>query len=143
MRYFRTTIVKSEMKLRYMGNCSIYRSIEKDKKFHSVEYETSASVWQTVKKTNKPDGPKSTPSSSFLDMQRTLLLNVYHFSVPKNTTKDTHKTRKSCFPRLETKNPFFGKVSYAEKQLSAQKTTCSQAKIRCESGRAPFDQMKV
>ena len=57
-----------------------------------------------------------------------------NFSVPKNTTRDTHKTRKPHFPRLETKNTFFFRFSMKrlivpKKEISAPKTTFSQAKI--------------
>ena len=54
---------------------------------------------------------KSAPFSSlekpsFLNKQRTLLLVCYQISVPKNTRRDTHMTRKQLFLQLETKNSF-------------------------------------
>ena len=138
MRYFRTTIVKSEMKLRYMGNCSIYRSIEKDKKFPSVEYETSASVWQTVKKTNKPDGPKSTPSSSFLDMQRTLLLNVYHFSVPKIPQRIRIRLGNHVFPNWKQKIHFSGKSHMPKSNFQLKKQPVLKPKSAVKAGGHPL-----
>ena len=68
------------------------------------------------------------------------------FSGPKNTLNDTHKTRKSHFPQLETKILFFSKnifrksLNLSKKELSAQIPSSSKA---YESGRVPSDQMKV
>ena len=62
--------------------------------------------------------------------------------MPKNTSKDTYKTRKLHFPQLETKYQFYEKLDFfrksfivPKKELPAQKTTFSQAKIRYESER--------
>ena len=68
--------------------------------------------------------------------------------MPKNTPKDTHKTRKPHFPQLKTKNPFsidffWKSLIVPIKGLSAQKTTRSQAEISYESGRVPSDRIKV
>ena len=74
-------------------------------------------------------------------MQRTPLLNF------SQCPKDTHETRKPHFPqRRRQKKSFFEihsncfqKSHSAEKELSARKTTFSQAKISYESGRVPFE----
>ena len=66
--------------------------------------------------------------------------------MPKNTSIDTHKTRKPHFRQPE-KNLFFDfyqKSFIVQKQEhSARKTTFSQAQFRYESARVTFDQMKV
>ena len=69
--------------------------------------------------------------------------------MPKQTPKDTHKTRKPPFPELETqkkhfskKNQFFPEKSHSA-ELSACKSTFSLVEISYESGSVLFDQMKV
>ena len=67
----------------------------------------------------------------------------------KKTTKDTHRTRKPHFLQLEKQNTksfrLFSRKNLVgpEKELSARKTTFSQAEIGYESAKVPFDQLKV
>ena len=89
------------------------------------------------------------PLSSFLNIQRKLFSNCSNFSVPTNIPRNTSKTRKPLFPRLETKNLLFEKIFFRKRliekktELSARKTTFSQAEISYESRKVPFDQIKV
>ena len=77
-----------------------------------------------------------------------------NFSLPRNTPKDTHKPRKPHFSATgNPKNIHFSKMKFfhffqkslieVKEDLSAGKTTFSQAEISYESGRVPFDQLKV
>ena len=56
----------------------------------------------------------------FLKYAKDTVSKRLFLSVPKNTPKDTHKTRKQHFPQLETKNLIFesfGKKRRAKKSF--------------------------
>ena len=59
------------------------------------------------KKKMKQAGPSRRPAQvskvpSFFNMRWTLFSSFINFSVPQNTPRDTHKTRKQLLPQLET-----------------------------------------
>ena len=87
------------------------------------------------KKKMKQAGPSRRPAQvskvpSFFNMRWTLFSSFINFSVPQNTPRDTHKTRKQFFPNSKHKKNqfliFFRKSLIVPKQaLSARKTTSS------------------
>ena len=91
------------------------------------------------------DRPKSAPRSSFLNMQRTLFSNVYHFlSAEKYPQRIRIRLRNHVFPNWKQKihfRFFFGSLIVPKKNFQP-KNYLSQAEIRYERGRVLFDQKK-